>query len=110
MNTSAQNARQAASMTNRIKALKLQGLSHDEAKAKAKAEKELKRDVNTLLVKNQYGQISGVREEILSDGSKVYNLYIGNVEIACTNYSQAWRLWGSIEKTIGEAIDIREVR
>jgi hypothetical protein len=44
-----------------------------------------------------------LQEEILSDGSKVYNIIIGNETIACVDFDSALFAFRKIEKIVDDA-------
>ena len=59
------------------------------------------------IIRHQWENVTEVVPTVLSDGSRVYSLWIGDVEISCTNYAQAWRLYKQFEDILAkEAVDI----
>jgi hypothetical protein len=43
----------------------------------------------------------------MTDGSKVYDLIIGNVRIACTDYTQAITIYNDLAGLLDKALDVQ---
>lgn len=68
----------------------------------------MKKTANKNMVADQWDIVTSVWKETLSDGSKAFNLWIGNVEMACTSEEQAYRLQKQIGEILAkEVIDIQ---